>query len=445
MAVVPTHTHNKIPPTNPKAATTTMQRRRTVAPSMPMLQQWDVMSMVVRRHPALSRSTANSKSGQNVEMEPLTGGGQYGGRADPNAILNECMEINKGIEFIDQQLQNLQFLQGKSLNEADNTSTSREIDSMNAETMALYREYAGRIKRLKQMPESGSPKNAPQLGMVDRKLKSQIRKYQEVEAAFRKDLEKQMARQYRIVRPDASEAEVREAVEDTSNRQVFSQALMQSDRRGQAQSALRAVESRHVAIQKIEQDMIQLAELFQEMEALVVHQEESVTLIEQKGEEVQENMHKGVEEVGVAITSARARNKKKWWCLGICSMSIVFSPISILILTFVLQFSLFSSLSSSSLFTLKSSTRSPPSAAWTPQHLPHVMLSRASTFLERSVLFPQIWYGKVGRPLSPEPSSLENGAALCQNKTWTHFCSHFYQFREHNLSLMYSALSLVIH
>jgi syntaxin 1B/2/3 len=68
--------------------------------------------------------------------------------------------------------------------------------------------------------------------------------------------------------------------------------------------------------------MIQLAELFNDMENLVMQQEAAVTNIEMKGEEVVENMDKGNEEIGTAIVHARNTRKWKWWCLCITSMSL---------------------------------------------------------------------------------------------------------------------------
>jgi syntaxin 1B/2/3 len=261
-------------------------------------------------------------------MEPLAQNGQQFARAggDPNAILNECREIDRGIDGIERNLENIRMLQQRSLDDPDSSnqsSTNRQLDTLSSETMSQYRGYAARIKTLKQQPDSGSPKNAPQLGKVDRRLKAAINQYQSVESDYRKKLQAQMARQYKIVRPEASEAEVREAIEDTSSQQVFSQALLQSDRRGQARTALNNVENRHQAIQKIEKQMIELAQLFQDMEALVVQQEDSVTVIEQKGEEVQENLDKGTAQIGEAIKSARARNRKKWYCLGIVGMCYI--------------------------------------------------------------------------------------------------------------------------
>jgi syntaxin 1B/2/3 len=267
-----------------------------------------------------------NQPGQNVEMESLTGNGaQFGRQNDPNAILNECKAIGDGITDIEMAINQLETIQLRVLSNPDTSSrVNEELDSKTAEIMNMFRNFTGRMKNLKQKPESGSARNAPQIGNTERRLKGVRQTYQQVDANFQRQLRDQMARQYRIVRPEASAEEVREAVEDTSNQQVFSQALMQSSRRGQAQSALNAVENRHQAIAKIERQMIELAELFQDMENLVVQQEAAVTNIEMKGEEVVENMDKGTEQIGVAIKSARNARKWKWWCLGICGMLFFF-------------------------------------------------------------------------------------------------------------------------
>ena len=147
---------------------------------------------------------------------------------DPNAILNECRDIDRGIDSIQRNLERLRFLQQRAIDDPDasqGTQTNRELDSLSSDTMTLYRSFAGRIKAIKQRKESGEAKNKPQVGLVDRKLKSAINEYQQVDRDFRHKLSAQMERQYRIVRPDASEQEVREAVQDTSNNQVFSQAV----------------------------------------------------------------------------------------------------------------------------------------------------------------------------------------------------------------------------
>ena len=164
-------------------------------------------------------------------MTPLNGQpGAYGAPAtrDPNAILNECRSIDTGIESIQRNLERLRFLQQRAIDDPDasqGTQTNRELDTLSSETMTLYRNFGARIKAIKQQKESGDPRNRPQVGLVDRKLKNAINEYQQVDRDFRHKLAAQMERQYRIVRPDASDQEVREAIEDTSNNQVFSQAV----------------------------------------------------------------------------------------------------------------------------------------------------------------------------------------------------------------------------
>ena len=239
---------------------------------------------------------------------------------DPNRILNECRAVDTAIDEIEADLQRLKGLQSRYLADTNTSAQSPlrvEVDRTGENIMTKYRGLVSRVKGIKQQPESGNPRNAPQVGKVDRRLKSAINQYQQVEREFRKASQEQMSRQYRIVRPDASDAEVREAVEDPNNQQIFSSALIQSDRRGEAQTVARNVSQRHEDIQKIERQMIELAQLFQDLEALVVQQEPAVTQIEQRGEEVTEHVSKAQGELEGAVVKARAARRKKWWCLGI--------------------------------------------------------------------------------------------------------------------------------
>ena len=166
--------------------------------------------------------------GQGVGYQAPAGGyGQPAGR-DPNALLNECREVDRGIDAIERNLEALRLLQRQSLgdpNTSVQSQTNRELNRLRDDTMTLYRNFASRIKSIKSQPESGSPKNAPQVGRIDRRLKSVIQQYQTVERDFRREIQVQMERNYRIVKPDATDTEVREAVEDTSSNQIFGQAV----------------------------------------------------------------------------------------------------------------------------------------------------------------------------------------------------------------------------
>jgi len=148
-----------------------------------------------------------------------------GGGADPNAILNECREIDRALDQLDSQLDNLERTFKQVLARPD--MPSGEITNLSTQIMAGYRGLVGRVKNIKSKPESGNPRNAPQVGKVDRRLKATINRYQNLEADFRRDSQAAAERQYRIVRPDATDEEVRQAVEDPEA-PIFQQAVSHS-------------------------------------------------------------------------------------------------------------------------------------------------------------------------------------------------------------------------
>ena len=149
-------------------------------------------------------------------------GGQPAQSADPNAILNECREVDRAITDIESQLDNLKQVFGQVLARPD--MPSGEINNLSSQIMTSYRGLVGRVKNIKSKPESGSPRNAPQVGKVDRRLKETINRYQTLEAEFRKNSMAAAERQYRIVSPNATDEEVKLAVQDPEA-PIFQQAV----------------------------------------------------------------------------------------------------------------------------------------------------------------------------------------------------------------------------
>lgn len=118
-----------------------------------------------------------------------------------------------------------------------------------------------------------------------------------------------------IVFPEATDEEVQKAIADGEGSQIFAEAVLSSNRRGQAEAALNEVQSRHRDIQQISRTMNELAELFDDMQQLVAEQEPIVATIENKAQEAQQDIEGGVAQTNKAVKSARAMRKKKWWCL----------------------------------------------------------------------------------------------------------------------------------
>ncbi|KAK4508714.1 hypothetical protein PRZ48_002453 [Zasmidium cellare] len=281
--------------------------------------------------PTYGQASYGQNYGQNVEMQPLNA--PYPSATpeprDPNAILNDCRAVGRAIDDLESRLQELQRLQKNFI--SGSGASNKDVDALSADIMSGYRGLADRVKRIKGQPDATNPRNKAQVDALDRRIRKAIQSYQTQESAFRKDVTEQQRRQYLIVRPDASESEIREATESGGDTQIFQQALLNADRRGQAQSTLRNVRERHDAIQQIERTMIELQQLFQDLDAIVVQQEAPVMAIEQKAEETHTHLEAGNVHVGKAVDSARAARKKKWICLGICVAIILIIVLIIII------------------------------------------------------------------------------------------------------------------
>lgn len=148
--------------------------------------------------------------------------------SNPNAILDHCRDIDQGINSVESYISQINNLYRRLLSDVDparENAIRAEAEELADETKNLYRNLIERMKSIKKDQDAGNPRNTPHISRVERRLKAAITSYQQVQVDFRKESETQMARQYRIVRPDATDEEVREAVQDSSNQQIFSQAV----------------------------------------------------------------------------------------------------------------------------------------------------------------------------------------------------------------------------
>ncbi|KAF4125685.1 syntaxin 1B/2/3 [Geosmithia morbida] len=154
-------------------------------------------------------------------------------------------------------------------------------------------------------------------------FKSELDKYQSIERDYQNRYREQIARQYRIVNPEASEEEVNEAANvDWGNEGVF-QAALRTNRTGHASSVLGNVRARHNELQRIEQTLSELAVLYQELAAIVEQQDPVVQAAETNAENTVENIEKGNQQVEQANKHAKHRRKLKWWCFLVVVLIIL--------------------------------------------------------------------------------------------------------------------------
>ncbi|KAF7978149.1 hypothetical protein HWV62_1603 [Athelia sp. TMB] len=245
-----------------------------------------------------------------------------------SAFYTEISSIQDSLRTFNDNVARIGDLHSRSLNNMDDAAAQRnaaQLDELVADTSALSATLKRRIKALERQGGQGRDGQIrkQQTGLVKSKFVEAIQSYQTVEQQYRQKYKQRMERQFKIVKPDATPEEVRAVVNDEQGGQIFSQALLNSNRYGESKAAYREVQERHEDIKRIEQTLSELAQLFNDMSVLVEQQDETINVIETTAGQVEADTSAGLGYTEKAVVSARAARKKRWICFGIFLVVIV--------------------------------------------------------------------------------------------------------------------------
>ncbi|GAB1517689.1 hypothetical protein RhiTH_000739 [Rhizoctonia solani] len=260
-----------------------------------------------------------------------------GDASDMSSFYTEISSIQDQIRTYNDTVQRIADLHNRSLNQADEAAVQRnasQLEQLQDDVSSLSSQLQRRIKDLmsKSLPGRDGQIRAQQTNLVNAKFVEAIQNYQVVERDYRSKSKQRVERQFKIVKPDATPEEIKAAVNDDSgNGQIFSQALMNSNRFGESRAAYREVQSRHEDLKKIEKTLTELAQLFNDMSVLVAQQDETIDTIEHHAMETHKDMEAGLQHTEAAVVSARGARKKRWICFGIIIAIIIVVLIIVLV------------------------------------------------------------------------------------------------------------------
>ncbi|KAF7304800.1 Aspartate aminotransferase [Mycena kentingensis (nom. inval.)] len=264
-------------------------------------------------------------SAQQSYGAPMNGTG--GGDA-MSSFYTEISSIQDSIRNFNDNIQRIGDLHSRSLNNTDDNAAQRNaaaLDDIVEETSALSSTLKRRIKALEKQGGAGRDGQIrkQQTALVKSKFVEAIQAYQTVEQQYRTKYKQRMERQFKIVKPDATPEEVRAVVNDDSGGQIFSQALMNSNRYGESRAAYREVQERHEDIKRIERTLGELAQLFNDMSVLVEQQEDTINVIETQAAAVEKDTEAALQYTEKAVDSARGARRKRWICFIICLIVLI--------------------------------------------------------------------------------------------------------------------------
>ncbi|KAG6854610.1 hypothetical protein C0991_004212 [Blastosporella zonata] len=241
---------------------------------------------------------------------------------------SEISSLQDALRTFNDNVARIGDLHSRSLNNMDDSAAQRnasQLDELVEETSALSSTLKRRVKDLERQGGSGRDGQVrkQQTALVKSKFVEAIQHYQTVEQQYRTKYKQRMERQFKIVKPDATPEEVRAVVNDEQGGQIFSQALLSSNRYGESRAAYREVQERHEDIKRIEKTLAELAQLFNDMSVLVEQQDETVNTIEAQAHTVVQDTEAGLGYTEKAVVSARAARKKRWICFIIILIILI--------------------------------------------------------------------------------------------------------------------------
>ncbi|KAK7034637.1 hypothetical protein VNI00_012279 [Paramarasmius palmivorus] len=279
---------------------------------------------------AASRAQRRGESGH--EMSTFNGNGTGTGASSTQQFLSEITTLQTSISQLTSNIRTIQSLHVQSINStstSSSTAVAKTLDSTVEDTRSLCTRIKNQIETLGnetkdlglkgKVTQQEGEMRMNRLAHVRSKFIEVLQEYQHVEQDHRAKVRERAERQFRMVKPEATPEEVKQAIESDSGDQLIRQALLNVDssRYADSRGAYSEVQSRHEEIKKLEKSMAEVAVLMNDMATLTQQQDYTFTAVENKALDIEADTRKGVEHTEKAVDIARAIRKKKWICFGI--------------------------------------------------------------------------------------------------------------------------------
>ncbi|KND04888.1 uncharacterized protein SPPG_00585 [Spizellomyces punctatus DAOM BR117] len=253
-----------------------------------------------------------------VEMEGLLTQPSVGGEG-LDTFFNEVELMKSDIKIVRRNVGEIERLHYAGLLSANDKENRDALERASNDTKRLIGRLRAKVKDLMEATDRMKPTRNAQIRRThERSLVNEIVKvaaeYQQMEQQVKQQHRERLERQYKIVRPGATDEEVSNVVEHGGS--VFSQEIL-SARVGEQRQALEEVQSRHVQIKQIETALVELFDLTTEMSHLLDQHQEIINIVDAQVEQVHVTVEKGNRELTFATASAKSARKTKWIIAGI--------------------------------------------------------------------------------------------------------------------------------
>ncbi|KAI9321528.1 t-SNARE [Dichotomocladium elegans] len=239
-----------------------------------------------------------------------------------DGFLFEIEDLKRCIGIVSENVDRIERLHKSALgsyNDSQWKQCASEVDQLQGRIHAQNADIKARITALVTDARAANASEAEirkaQSETVRKRFLDTLRRYQDIETAYRQEFRERVGRQIRIVKPDATDQEIDHIIESDQNNQIFAQSILHAGRKAQSRAVLDEVQNRYDDIKRIERTLLELHQLFLDMEMLITQQGEVLIQIDEHAETAAKQVSEGNKMIDRAIAYARATRGKKWCCL----------------------------------------------------------------------------------------------------------------------------------
>jgi len=234
-------------------------------------------------------------------------------------FFNDVNVIKQGIETIKKNIRLMEDKSAESLEE--DSRATKEIEMLIVTTNEAAKDVRTYLRKIDTSTKELNGK-APHSELKIRKIMQTgltktffelMQHYQAMQTKYKDQYRQRAAEQYRLVKPEATDEEIEDVIETGSSR-ILDDALLDTDKRKEAQKAITSLQKKAQEIRRLEHNIIQLQELFNDLALMVEVSGDMVDQIEYNATMALANTQVAVESLRKAELHKR-RSRKRMCCL----------------------------------------------------------------------------------------------------------------------------------
>jgi syntaxin 1B/2/3 len=186
------------------------------------------------------------------------------------------------------------------------------------------------IERSNQTTSADYQLRTSQKQNLVKKFMQSLTEYQSIQQSYQRQQQERARRQYLIVNPSATQAELTAVMDGAHSGPVFAQQLMASQQYGSAKRMMDDVQARHEEIVRLAQSIEQLQQLFLDMQTMVEMQDAHIMQVASHLNETAASTRNAAEEMQVAVKHKKTSIKRRR--VMICCLIILLITVACVIM-----------------------------------------------------------------------------------------------------------------